>query len=399
MTITASPARRLQPLAIHAGTLTVFAAASAAPTPLYRVYQAAWHFTPTLLTVIFGVYAFALLTALLFAGRLSDHLGRRPVVSVAIGLNLMAMLSFLLADGAAWLVTARLLQGVATGLATAAVGAALLDVDRQHGATVNSIGPLVGLALGALGSTSLIVLAPAPTQGVYIVLAVLLLMALVLTWAAPETAGGRPGALASLRPNVAVPAHARGALMAVTPLNVAAWMLGGFYFSLMPSLVAQTTHSTSPWLGGLTVAALTATGALAVLAGMRMSSLRTLLTGATLLIIGLTLVLVGAVTGSGAWLIVGSVIGGGGFGASFFGSVRSVLPLADAGDRTRLMAVFYIESYLAFSVPTIAIGRVAQNHGLLVAIDAYAAIILVLALAAVAWIASRAHHVRAPVAG
>jgi len=399
MTLIASPARGRRPLAVHAGTLTVFAAASAAPTPLYRVYQAAWHFTPTLLTVIFGVYAFALLTALLFAGRLSDHLGRRPVISLAIGLNLLAMLSFLLADGAAWLVTARLLQGVATGLATAAVGAALLDVDRQHGATVNSIGPLVGLALGALGSTSLIVLAPAPMQGVYIVLAVLLLIALALTWTAPETAGGRPGALASLRPNVAVPAHARGALMAVTPLNVAAWMLGGFYFSLMPSLVAQTTHSTSPWLGGLTVAALTATGALAVLAGMRMSPLRTLLTGATLFIVGLTLVLVGAVTGSGAWLIVGSIVVGGGFGASFFGSVRSVLPLADASDRTRLMAVFYIESYLAFSVPTIAIGRVAQKHGLMVAIDAYAAIILVLALAAVAWIVSRAHHVRAPVAG
>ena len=109
--------------------------------------------------------------------------------------------------------------------------------------------------------------------------------------------------------------------------------------------------------------------------------------------------LVGAVTGSGAWLIVGSIVVGGGFGASFFGSVRSVLPLADASDRTRLMAVFYIESYLAFSVPTIAIGRVAQKHGLMVAIDAYAAIILVLALAAVAWIVSRAHHVRAPVAG
>ncbi|KAF1005963.1 MAG: Multidrug resistance protein MdtL [Luteibacter sp.] len=394
MTSAPSAASTRRSLAIHSGVLMVFMGASAAPTPLYRLYQAAWHFTPTLLTAIFATYAFALLAALLFAGRLSDHLGRRPVITLAILLNLVAMLAFLEADGPGWLVAARLLQGLATGLATAAIGAALLDVDRVHGATVNSIAPLVGLALGALGSTSLVVLAPAPLQGVFVVLSVLLLMGLAFVWTTPETSGGRPGAVASLRPSIAVPVHARGALLAVTPLNIAVWMLGGFYFSLMPSLVAQTTHSTSPWLGGLTVAALTFTGALAVLAAMRVSAYRVLLSGAGLLVTGLALILIGARYGSGTWLIVGSIIGGGGFGASFLGSVRAVLPLADANDRTRLMAVFYIESYLAFSVPTIAVGWIAQHHGLLAAIDIYAATILALALAAVAWIVSRAHHVR-----
>ena len=173
-------------------------------------------------------------------------------------------------------------------------------------------------------------------------------------------------------------------------------MLGGFYLSLMPSLVAQTTHSTSPWLGGLTVSALTFTGSMAVLAAMRVTAYRALLSGASLLIVGLVMILVATRFGSGLWLVVGSIIGGGGFGASFLGSVRAVLPLAEASDRTRLMAVFYIESYLALSVPTIAIGCVAQHYGLLLAIDIYAAIILVLALAAVGWIVSRAHHVRAP---
>lgn len=394
MTSPASEVSTRRSLAIHSGTLIVFLAASGAPTPLYRLYQATWHFTPTLLTVIFATYAFALLTSLLFVGRLSDHLGRRPVITLAILLDLAAMLTFLLADGPGWLVAARFLQGIATGLATAAIGAALLDIDRVHGATINSIAPLIGLAVGALGSTSLVVLAPSPLQGVYVVLGVLLLASLAFTWTTSETSGGRPGALASLRPSIAVPEHARAALLAVTPLNVAVWMLGGFYLSLMPSLVAQTTHSTSPWLGGLTVAALTFTGAMAVLAAMRVSAYRALIVGAGLLVTGLSLILIGARYGSGTWLIVGSIIGGGGFGASFLGAVRAVLPLADASDRTRLMAVFYIESYLAFAAPTIAIGWVAQHYGLLVAIDVYAATILILALAAVAWIVSRAHHVR-----
>src|ERR1700728_5120857 len=60
-----------------------FLAGSSAPTPLYALYQAQWGFSPITVTIIFGVYAISVLTALLFVGRLSDNLGRRPVVIAA----------------------------------------------------------------------------------------------------------------------------------------------------------------------------------------------------------------------------------------------------------------------------------------------------------------------------
>jgi len=390
-----APAVR-RPMAVHTFTLISFIAASTAPTPLYRLYQAAWHFTPTLLTVIFAVYAFALLAALLFGGRLSDHLGRRPVIAVAIALDIVAMLVFLHADSPAWLIVARTLQGIATGVGMATLAAAILDLDRQHGATINSLAPLIGLGAGALGSTALVVLAPAPLHTVYVVLIGLLVLALVLTKTAPETVAARPGAFASLRPQVAVPERARPALMAVTPLNVALWMLGGFYLSLMPSLVAKTTHSSSPWIGGIVVTALMLSGAGAVLQGLRHPAIRSLKRGAVMLASGLVLVLAGASLGSGALLIGASVIAGAGFGASFLGAVRSVMPLAEPHERSRLMAAFYIQSYLAFSVPTIAVGVIAQHYGLLTAINLYGGIIIALTVAALAWIGGRAHHVHAP---
>ena len=80
--------------AFHAFVLMSFLAASAAPTPLYRVYQQEWGFSATLLTVVFGAYALALLTALLTAGRLSDHIGRRPVIALALLLQSVAMCGF-----------------------------------------------------------------------------------------------------------------------------------------------------------------------------------------------------------------------------------------------------------------------------------------------------------------
>ncbi|HJY17978.1 MAG TPA: MFS transporter, partial [Xanthobacteraceae bacterium] len=55
-----------------------FLAGSIAPTPLYALYQAQWGFSPITVTIIFAIYALSVLTALLFVGRLSDHLGRRP---------------------------------------------------------------------------------------------------------------------------------------------------------------------------------------------------------------------------------------------------------------------------------------------------------------------------------
>jgi MFS family permease len=361
---------------LHTTTLVAFLAASSAPTPLYHVYQQVWGFDATLLTLVFAVYAFALLLALLMAGRLSDHLGRRPLIIGSLLLQMGAMGVFLLASGPGWLLAARAVQGVATGLATASVGAALLDLDRLGGALINSIAPMLGMAGGALGSAALMMLAPAPLRTVYAVLMAVFVLALVATWIAPDTGSRRAGAWASLWPRIAVPVQARAALWMVTPINIALWMLGGFYLSLMPSLIVATTHVTSAWLGGAVVAALTLSGAAAILAARKLRTLATLLYGEGALGIGLLLILLGAHQGSTALLLAGSVIAGLGFGAAFLGALRMVLPLAEPHERAGLMGAFYVESYLANSVPTIAIGYVAHHAGLLTAVDLYGAVIL-----------------------
>ena len=121
--------------------LMVFLGASSAPTPLYHLYQEQWGFSATTLTTVFAVYAMGLLLSLLFAGRLSDFIGRRPVILSALLLEMVAMATFLLANDAQALVIARAIQGVATGLATAAVGAAILDLSREKGSLINSISP------------------------------------------------------------------------------------------------------------------------------------------------------------------------------------------------------------------------------------------------------------------
>jgi len=108
-----------------AAILFVYLATSAAPTPLYVVYQDEWGFSATTLTLVFAVYVFGLLATLLVVGRLSDHVGRRPMIAVSLALEVLAMAIFILAGGVAVLALARVVQGVATGIALTAMGATL----------------------------------------------------------------------------------------------------------------------------------------------------------------------------------------------------------------------------------------------------------------------------------
>jgi len=118
-----------------------FLAGSSAPTPLYGLYQAQWGFSPIMVTVIFGIYALAVLVALLFAGRLSDHVGRRPVLMVATAVQAATMVLFATASGVGELMLARVIQGLATGAAVGAVGAGMIDLYKERGATANAVAP------------------------------------------------------------------------------------------------------------------------------------------------------------------------------------------------------------------------------------------------------------------
>lgn len=367
-------------LRVHMVTLVAYSVAASAPTPLYRLYQARWHFPPGLLTLIFGVYSFALLLALLVVGRLSDYIGRRPVISLGLTLQLAAMGLFLAEDGPGWLIAARVLQGAASGLAAAALGASLIDLDRRRGALINGLAPMAGMALGAMGSTALVQLAPAPLHLTFVLLLVVFSVQLLQTWRTPETAAGRPGALKSLRPSLAVPPLAKAELLAVMPINVAVWALAGFYLSLMPSLIAHVTGSASAWLGGLSVAALTLSAGIAILVMRQRRALTVLIVGAAALVVGMLAILAGANLGLEVVLLIGSVTAGIGVGAGFLGALSSVMPLAEPGERAGLVAVFHVGTYLAFSLPAILAGYLTQRLDLLTVTNLYGAVLALLAL-------------------
>lgn len=362
----------------HTFTLMIFMAASSAPTPLYRLYQQHFHFSPVLLTLIFATYAFTLLATLLIAGSLSDYIGRKPVIFLALILEIIAMMIFYSAFNIEMLFFARAIQGIATALAASTFGAALLDLSKIHGALINSISPMLGMAAGMFLTCLMLQFSTYPLLLIFEIFILLFTSSLCIAYFSPETVERRIGALASLKPKLTLPPQAKKALFIVSPVNIAIWMVSGFFLSLMPSLLALSFQNPSVWLNGMMFITLTVSGAIGILCLRQARNLSILLTGAFSLILGASIILIGIHQTQASLLFLGACITGIGFGTGFMGAIRTVMPLAQPEQRAGLMATFFVESYLAFSIPAIIAGYFVNHIGLLSTASIYIALIIFL---------------------
>jgi predicted MFS family arabinose efflux permease len=331
-------------------------ASSSAPTPLYATYQAEWGFSAITITVIFGVYAVAVLMSLLVFGSLSDHIGRRPVLIASLAMQSAVMAVFAFAGNVDVLLLARVLQGVATGLAVGAIGAALVDLHPGRGPVANAAGAMSGTATGALASALFVQLLPSPTRLVFLVLLVLFALQGIGVSLMEETSARKPGALATLRPTLAVPSKVRPTLAIAAPSLIAVWALAGFYLSLGPSLAGIVAGTHSAILGGAAVFVLAASGAVTVVVFQRLDPRTLSIVGSALVMVGVAVVLVAAGERSVALFFIGTAISGAGFGGGFQGGLRTLLPLAEPTERAGVISVAYIICYLAMGLPAILAG-------------------------------------------
>lgn len=373
-------------LVLHTANLMSFMAAASAPAPLYQIYQRLWHFSPVILTLIFATYALFLLLALLIAGSISDYIGRKPVILLAIFLQMTSMMFFLFSNDINMLFVARAIQGIATALAVSSIGAALLDLNKHKGPIINSICPMLGMTVGSILACLVLQYSNTPLHLIFEILIVIYLIEFILTIFSPETAVKRSGALASLKLKMAVPPAAKFALISISPVNIALWMLSGIFLSLMPSLFVQAFQIHSAWLNGLSFSAITLSGAIGIILLRKSASVFILKFGTIHLILGTTILILGINLVNIYLLFIGSIIAGLGFGTSFMGAIRTVMPLAEPEERAGLMAAFYVESYLAFSVPAIIAGLLVQKIGLINSTNLYAFSIIALSILALFFI-------------
>ena len=374
--------------------------ASGTPSPLYGTYRELWGFSPVVLTLIYATYAFGVLASLLLAGRLSDEIGRRPVLLASLATLMATSVLFALADSTAWLFVARGLQGLATGLALGAASAALLDLHpTRNPAAVgltNGVVSAGGMGLGIGLSALLVELAPAPRVLPYVVLFGLFAIAFygALRMPEPVRATGRVR-LTPQRPSI--PPVVRRPFFLAALAVISSWSIGGLFISLGPALGATLLHTDNHIVTALGVVTLAGSGAAAQLAFGRSAPWAGTAAGSLALAIGMIAIVIAAGTETTALFWLGAIVGGAGFGVAFLGGLRALSVAIPPQHRAEVMSAFYVVAYLAISVPAIVAGVLVTPLGLEPTFELFGSVIAALALA-VAFEAYRSRPAAARVA-
>jgi MFS family permease len=370
------------------GALLAFFIAAGVPTPIFPLYEREWDFSPALLTVAFGVYAVALIVSLLVVGSLSDHVGRRPLLLGALAVELVAMVVFLAAPLVGWLIVGRVLQGLATGVASSAFGAAIVELApearKKLGAAMSPLATTAGLGLGALFAGVVALLIPdAAATTVWVILIAVMVLGTVVAWLTPETAPRRPGALASLRPHVAVPQRVRRLYAATLPALVAVFLTNALFLGLAPTILATEFGVVDPIVSGALNFAVFAVAAPASVATAAVRPHLLRLLGSVALAVAAILLLAALALAALPLLWVAAVIGGAGSGATLSAITRGLVPQVEVHERAGLFAAIFTVAYLTLGVAIIGAGLVATAIGVEAMATGYALVAAVVAIAAV----------------
>ena len=343
--------------------MAVFAA-SGSPIPLYERYRSADGLTTLDLSIAAVSYFLAVMLALVVFGRLSNHLGRRTVSLAAVALAAAGCLTLLHVGSLTVLVAGRILHGLACGLGSSALASYIVDLaprPRWVAAATAAGAPLIGLTLGALGAGALAQYGPAPQQTPYVAVAVLLAICALLLLSSPEPVGLRPGALASLRPHVAIPLTVRSLLPAAISVFCATWALGGFFQAFSPTICAQSFGTTNTLVAAAVFASFMAPYALGGPLTARLSTLAAQRAGIVVFALATIGIVIGLHTGTVVTVIACGVVASIAQGAAFTGSMRGLLARTSPAERAGLMSTVYLFSYTGAAVPSLISGRLSTT--------------------------------------
>ena len=353
-----------------AASLAVLTAFSTAPSPLYGLYARQDHLSSSTITAVYAVYAVGVVVSLLLVGHVSDWYGRRAIFIPALLAALVAAVVLSTSTSLPALIAARVLTGVALGAAIATATAHLTDLDSGPGASptrraqvIGTVANVGGLAAGPLLAGLLARYVPNTPRLPYLIFAALLVLAVVLSFAAPE---GRP--VPEVHPRyrpqrLTAPSGARAQFSAALTGAFTIFTVFGVFAGLAGAFLAGSLRHPSPIWARLAVFVSFGVGGLTQVSTMTWPLRRLLSLGLPALVLGLTAVVTAAwVTAPNpALFFAGAVLVGVGSGAIYRGTFTIVVTTASAGNRAGALASFFVVGYVGLSLPVVGAGIALQH--------------------------------------
>jgi predicted MFS family arabinose efflux permease len=355
-------------------------------TPLYDLYKELYRLSAVELSLLYAVYVLGNLTALLFLGRLSDQVGRKPVALAGLVLAGVSAALFLAARGPGLLFAGRVVSGLAVGIgsgsATAWITESTPEPRRARAAATMTAFNFLGLTLGPVAAGALIQYAPLPLRLPFLVYLALLALTAAATLAPKETAP-RKGGL-DLRPRLGVPKGARLRFVAPAAAGFTAMSVVGFYAALGPSLVRQALNLDNRALASLVVADMFLVAAVVIVLTRRVGARAAMLAGLALTPVGLGLLTAAQAFGSTLLMLGGATVCGGASALGYRGGLGSANALAPPDRRAEVASSYFVCCFLGNALPIVGVAVLSRAWGAPMADRTFAAVLTVLAVAAMA---------------
>lgn len=366
------------------------------PTTIWSLYEHLAHYSTSMVTVAFTAYSLGVLAALVLAGHVSDWQGRRPVLLLGIGCQLVAAAVFVRSASFVPVVIARFISGVGVGMLTATATAHIAELHAGSGREASSERPaltataanLGGLGAGPLIGGALTQFLPHPLRLPYAVYLAGLALALVLVLMSPETVRRHHR---DYRPqHVRVDPADLGRYATAVFGGAVLFCVLGLTTSLLPQVLEGLGILSHLWQGLIAACVLFAS-ATAQIVLRRSQADRLYALGLPAVGLGVVSMVCGVLAGQGVLFVAGALVGGAGGGAIFRGALGTAARVAPEGHAGEAAAGVFVGAYLGMAVPVLGIG-VATQLGLSLEAALVAFGVVVLALVIGVGISARAHR-------
>ncbi|GAA3455603.1 MFS transporter [Dactylosporangium matsuzakiense] len=379
-----APAPGGRAVAATAGALFVTMMGTTLPTPLYGLYAERLGLTDLTVTVLFAAYGLGVVSCLTLFGRLSDVLGRRPVLLAALGLSLLSTVLFLLPPALPVLLLARVVSGLSAGLASGVGTAAIVDLaapgSRATAGALALAANTGGLALGTLfaGITADLVATPLRTPyAVHAALVAVAVPALVALTPAGSTVPsmrgpGRPGRV-----------RVRGAFLHAAVAGGTAFAVTGVLTAVSAIFLARSLRLPSHSLAGAVPGLVFATMALGQVVSRRMRPAVAMRAGCTGLVLAAAVLAVALVTATFPPLVLSAATLGCSGGLCLSAGLAMTVQQVAPDHRGAVSSAYFAVLYAMLAVPATGVGVLADRIGLRPAGLTFAAAAGLLATAAI----------------
>jgi MFS family permease len=312
---------------------------------------------------LFGIYAVALIVALLLGGPAADRWGRAPIVRPAALSSVLASALLIAGDHSVPLLYAgRFVAGLASGAIFAAGTAWVKELStgrydptaaEDAGARRAALSLSLGFGLGPLAAGVVAQWAPHPLVTAYIPHLLIAAVLLPGLWQAPETVRDPSGPGFAQRLRVRGVGHRRF-LGVVLPAAIWVFAAPSVAFAILPSLVSSHVGGYAIVFGAVAAVLTLGTGVLVQPLARRLDhpgQVSGALFGLAATAAGVLLGAAAAAAGSPVLALLATLPLGAGYGLGLVSGLLETQRLAGPGQLAGLTAVYYALTYVGFGLP------------------------------------------------